>query len=143
MDNIGLFDRSAPLPPGWRLEQSDATRWMAFYCLQMLQIALELGAARPRVGRPGHEVPRALPRHRRGDERASARTRCRLWDEEDGFFYDVLVAPDGETEPLRVRSMVGLLPLLRRDRDARRGSTDELPDVHEPLRVAAASTARS
>ena len=78
----------------------------------MLRIALELARARHRVGRPRDEVPRALPRHRPGDRGPSAREKVSLWDEEDGFFYDVLVGPDGAAEPVRVRSIVGLLPLL-------------------------------
>ena len=67
MDNIGLFDRSAILPPGYRLEQSDATSWMAFYCLSMLQIAVELAPNRPGLGRHRDQVPGAFPVDRRGD----------------------------------------------------------------------------
>jgi len=114
LDNVGLFDRSQPLPSGMRLEQSDATSWMAMYSLNMLAIAVELakhesayedlaskfwehfvyiahamtGAGTP--GRQGHN----------------------LWHEEDGFFYDVVDFADGRRLPLRVRSIVGLLPLL-------------------------------
>src|SRR5215218_1072047 len=111
MDNIALFDRSAPLPPGYRLEQSDATSWMAFYCQQMLKIALELS----RFDRAWdglvtkffeHFLAIAEAMNAFGSQEVS------LWHEEDGFFYDMLVAPDGTSEPLRVRSMVGLLPIL-------------------------------
>jgi hypothetical protein len=111
MDNIALFDRSAPLPPGYRLEQSDATSWMAFYCQQMLKIALEL--SRFDTAWDGtvtkffeHFLAIAEAMNAFGSHEVS------LWDEDDGFFYDVLVAPDGTPEPLRVRSMVGLLPIL-------------------------------
>jgi hypothetical protein len=132
MDNIALFDRSAPLPPGYRLEQSDATSWMAFYCQQMLKIALEL--SRFDVAWDGtvtkffeHFLAIAEAMNAFGSHEVS------LWDSDDGFFYDVLVAPDGTPEPLRVRSMVGLLPIL--------GATeippwveDRLPDVAERVR---------
>ncbi|MDA0159508.1 hypothetical protein OM076_04470 [Solirubrobacter ginsenosidimutans] len=109
LDNIGIFDRSAPLPGGGTLRQADGTAWMALYCQWMLQIAVELGkhdsshadialkfvthfgwiavALTP----PGADTP--------------------LWDETDGFFYDVMRMPDGTTIPLRVRSLVGLLPM--------------------------------
>src|SRR4051794_13055134 len=111
MDNIALFDRSAPLPPGYRLEQSDATSWMAFYCQQMFKIALELsrfdqawdGTATKFFE---HFLSIAQAMNSFGSHEVS------LWHEEDGFFYDVLVAPDGTARPLRVRSMVGLLPIL-------------------------------
>ncbi|MGY1711997.1 MGH1-like glycoside hydrolase domain-containing protein [Geodermatophilus sp. SYSU D00758] len=131
MDNIALFDRSAPLPPGYRLEQSDATSWMAFYCQQMLKIALELsrfdqawdGTATKFFE---HFLAIAQAMNAFGSHEVS------LWHEEDGFFYDVLVAPDGKAEPLQVRSMVGLLPIL--------GVTEiprwvaQLPDVAERVR---------
>ena len=111
MDNIGVFDRSKSVPKGWRLEQSDATAWIAFQCLQMMRIAQELG-------RHNHAfddlattflerflaIVRAMQSF--GSQGVS------LWDDEDGFFYDVLVGPHGETETMRVRSLVGLLPLL-------------------------------
>jgi hypothetical protein len=110
LDNIGVFDRSAPLPTGGYLEQADGTAWMALFSQNMLDIALELaehdpvyedmalkflqhflwiGAAMDRVGEHHDE----------------------MWDEEDGFFYDLLRLPDGTATRLRVRSMVGLLPL--------------------------------
>jgi hypothetical protein len=110
LDNIGVFDRSAPLPTGGYLEQADGTAWMALFSQNMLVIALELaehdpvyedmalkflqhflwiGAAMDRVGEHHDE----------------------MWDEEDGFFYDLLRLPDGSATRLRVRSMVGLLPL--------------------------------
>ncbi len=111
MDNIGLFDRSAPLPSGHRLEQSDATSWMAFYCLSMLQIALELARSDPAWDDLAtkfleHFLSIAEALNTFGSKNIS------LWNDEDGFCYDVLVLPDGGYQQLRVRSMVGLLPLL-------------------------------
>jgi hypothetical protein len=111
LDNITLFDRSEKLPGGAVLEQSDATGWMGLFCLNMMRIALELakenrtyeglatkffqhyvyiGAAMKRQGGRDHD----------------------LWDDTDGFFYDVLRYPDGHFEKIRVRSMVGLIPLF-------------------------------
>ncbi len=111
MDNIGPFDRSAPLPGGAHLEQSDATGWMAFYCLSMLRIALEL--AREDVAWDDvatkfleHFLMIAEAMERFGSQGVS------LWDEQDGFYYDVVVTADGSAQPVRVRSMVGLLPIL-------------------------------
>jgi hypothetical protein len=111
MDNIGLFDRSAPLPAGHRLEQSDATSWMAFYCLSMLQIALELARHDSAWDDTAtkfleHFLSIAQALSAFGSQNVS------LWDAEDGFFYDVLVDADGSYQQLTVRSMVGLLPLL-------------------------------
>ena len=109
LDNIGIFDRSAPLPGGGTLRQADGTAWMALYCQWMLQIAIELGREEDSyadialkfvthfawiavaLNPPGADTP--------------------LWDEQDGFFYDVMRMPDGTTIPLRVRSLVGLLPM--------------------------------
>ena len=111
MDNIALFDRSAPLPPGFRLEQSDATSWMAFYCQQMFKIALELA----RTEKAWDDVATKFFEHFLAIAKAMnsfGSHGTSLWDEEDGFFYDILVAPDGTAQPLRVRSMVGLLPIL-------------------------------
>ena len=132
MDNIALFDRSAPLPPGYRLEQSDATSWMAFYCQQMFKIALELsrydkawdGTATKFLE---HFLSIAEAMNAFGSHEVS------LWDDEDGFFYDVLVAPDGTPQPMRVRSMVGLLPILGVT-EVPHWITQEVPDVTERLR---------
>ena len=111
MDNIGLFDRSAPLPPGYRLEESDATSWMAFFCLTMLQMAWELARADP----VWDDLATKFLEHFLAIAAAVAdfgTGAVGLWDDADGFCYDVLVRPDGSSEPLRVRSMVGLLPLM-------------------------------
>ena len=109
LDNIGVFDRSAPLPGGGTLEQADGTAWMALYCQWMLQIAVELAKHDRSYG----DMARKFLTHflwislalnpPDGDST--------LWDEEDGFYYDVMRMPDGQTIPLKVRSLVGLLPM--------------------------------
>jgi hypothetical protein len=111
LDNIGVFDRSAPLPTGGHLEQSDGTSWMGMYCLNMLAMALELARENPAYEDLAskffeHFVYIAHAMHNRGGEEIS------LWDEEDGFFYDVLHVPGSTPSPLKVRSMVGLIPLF-------------------------------
>ena len=111
MDNIGVFDRSRQVPKGWRLEQSDATAWMAFVCLSLMRIAQELGRtnhAYDDLATTFLERFLAICRAMR----SFGSMGVSLWDEQDGFFYDVLVGPHGETETMRVRSLVGLLPLL-------------------------------
>ncbi len=110
LDNIGVFDRSAPLPTGGHLEQSDGTAWMAFFSQCMLGIALELSAHDPVyedmvLKFAEHFLFISAAMDRIGDNEDE------LWDEEDGFFYDVLRLPDGSAKRLKVRSMVGLLPL--------------------------------
>jgi hypothetical protein len=108
LDNIGVFDRSAPLPTGGHLEQADGTAWMALFSQNMVELAVELAAHDPNyedmvlkfvehfyyiaaaMNKPGHEG---------------------MWDDEDGFYYDILRLPDGSATRLKVRSMVGLLPL--------------------------------
>ena len=108
LDNIGIFDRSAPLPTGGHLEQADGTAWMAFFSQNMLELAFQLSLHDPTyedmivkfaehfyyiasaMNKPGHEG---------------------MWDDEDGFYYDILRLPDGSATRLKVRSMVGLLPL--------------------------------
>jgi hypothetical protein len=111
LDNISLFDRSAPLPTGGYINQSDGTAWMGFFCLTMLDMALELTKTDPSYEDMAvkffeHFLSIAVAisgvnRHGIG-----------LWDEEDGFFYDVLRLTDGSIVPLKVRSLVGLMPLL-------------------------------
>jgi hypothetical protein len=109
LDNIGVFDRSAPLPTGGYLEQADGTAWMAFYSQMMLQIAIELSMQDKTYGEM------ALKFFEHFVWIASAMTHIgggnQMWDEEDGFFYDVLRTPDGGSTRLKVKSMVGLLPL--------------------------------
>ncbi|MGF1482600.1 MAG: glucosidase [Cyanophyceae cyanobacterium] len=110
LDNIGVFDRSSQLPTGGNLEQADATSWMGMYCLGMLHIALELALDRP----PYEDVASKFFEHflyiadamnRIGDG-------VSLWDEEDGFYYDAINFPNGDRSLLKVRSLVGLIPLL-------------------------------
>ncbi|HJR59433.1 MAG TPA: hypothetical protein VJ813_08550 [Vicinamibacterales bacterium] len=114
LDNIGVFDRSAPLPTGGHLEQSDGTSWMAMYSLNMLAIAIELARQNPAY----EDVASKFWEHFLNIAHAMSGGRSEgdeghdLWDEEDGFFYDVLHTPDGGRRPLRVRSLVGLIPLL-------------------------------
>jgi hypothetical protein len=109
LDNIGIFDRSAPLPGGGTLEQADGTAWMALYCQWMLQIAAELAKEDPLyldmcLKFAAHFVWIAIAMNPPGSDTA-------LWDEEDGFYYDVMRMPDGSTFQLKVRSLVGLLPM--------------------------------
>ncbi len=110
LDNIGVFDRSAPLPTGGHLEQADGTAWMAFYSQCMLDIALELATHDPLYEDYAlkfieHFFWIAAAMDRIGDQQDE------MWDETDGFFYDVLRLPDGRATRIKVRSMVGLLPL--------------------------------
>lgn len=111
MDNISLFDRSHDVPSGWRLEQSDATSWMAFFCLTMLRIAQELSRTKPEWQETTTTfLERFLSICRAVESFGSGREL--LWDDEDGFFYDILVSEGGEVQRVRVRSLVGLVPLL-------------------------------
>ncbi len=108
LDNIGVFDRSKPLPTGGHLEQADGTAWMAFYCATMLSMALELASEDPAYEDVAskffeHFVAIANAMNHLGGNG--------LWDEEDGFYYDQLHV-GGTTQPLKVRSLVGLLPLI-------------------------------
>ncbi len=110
LDNIGVFDRSAPLPTGGTLEQADGTAWMAFYCQNMLEMALILADHDPQYEEFAfsflqHFIWIAYAMDRIGEHHDE------MWDEADGFYYDVLRLPDGSAMRLKVRSMVGLLPL--------------------------------
>ncbi|SDH90428.1 hypothetical protein SAMN04487926_109185 [Paraburkholderia steynii] len=110
LDNIGVFDRSAQLPTGGTLEQADGTAWMAFYCQTMLEMAIILTEYDPIYEEIAfkfvqHFMWIAYAMDRRGEHPDE------MWDEQDGFFYDLLRLPDGQTTRLKVRSMVGLLPL--------------------------------
>lgn len=110
LDNIGVFDRSAQLPTGGSLEQADGTAWMAFYCQCMLEMALILCEYDPIY----EEVAFKFVQHFIWISYAMDRigvNRDEMWDEEDGFFYDLLRLPGGQASRLKVRSMVGLLPL--------------------------------
>jgi len=110
LDNIGVFDRSAPLPTGGHLEQADGTAWMAFYTQNMLALALELALHDPMY----EDMALKFIEHFfwiAGAMDRMGEAADELWDEEDGFFYDVLRLPDGTAMRLKVRSLVGLLPL--------------------------------
>jgi len=111
LDNIGVFDRSAPLPTGGYMEQSDGTAWMAMYTLNLLAIAMELA----RENHAYEDVASKFWEHflyiadamsHRGDDGQG------MWDDVDGFFYDILHLPDGTRFPMRLRSLVGLIPLF-------------------------------
>ena len=108
LDNIGVFDRSAPLPTGGHLEQADGTAWMALFSQNMAELAVELAAHDPTYEDMvmkfiEHFYYIAAAMNRPGQDG--------MWDEEDGFYYDILRLPDGSATRLKVRSMVGLLPL--------------------------------
>ncbi len=108
LDNIGVFDRSQPLPTGGHLEQADGTAWMAFYCSTMLSMAIELASE----DRAYEDVASKFFEHFIAIVDAmNSLGGTGLWDETDGFYYDQLHA-NGSSEPLRVRSMVGLIPLF-------------------------------
>ena len=110
LDNIGVFDRSSPLPTGGHLEQADGTAWMCLFAQNMLQIAIELSANNPLYSEMALKftehflwIASAMDSVGNNDDE--------MWDEEDGFFYDILRYPDGHATRLKLRSMVGLLPL--------------------------------
>ena len=112
LDNIGIFDRSKPLPTGGYIEQSDGTSWMAMFSLNMLKIALELALVKPVYEDVAskffeHFLYIATAVHGQGDDS--------LWDPSDGFYYDRLRLPDGNSFRMKVRSMVGLIPLFAVD----------------------------
>jgi hypothetical protein len=115
LDNIGVFDRSAPLPTGGTMDQADGTAWMAMYTLNLLRIALELAGQNPVYEDTAtkffeHFLYIAEAMAGLGNEPGFMGTG--LWSDADGFFYDALRLPDGSVERMRVRSLVGLIPLL-------------------------------
>ncbi|MFO0807615.1 MAG: glucosidase [Gemmataceae bacterium] len=109
LDNIGVFDRSAPLPTGGYLEQADGTAWMCLFCENMLQIASTLAMTDPDYA----DMALKFVQHFLwiASSMANVGGGTGMWDEDDGFFYDVLRLPNGQAQRLKVRSMVGLLPL--------------------------------
>jgi len=108
LDNIGIFDRSAPLPTGGHLEQADGTSWVALFCQNMIELSVELAATDPSF----EDMSLKFLEHFLWIANGMNRTGTDgMWDEEDGFYYDVLRRPDGSSCRLKVRSMVGLLPL--------------------------------
>jgi hypothetical protein len=111
LDNIGIFDRSAPLPTGGQINQADGTSWMAMYSLNLLRIALELA----RYNRTYEDIASKFFEHFLGIAGAIngvGDNAMGLWDATDEFYYDQLSLPDGRNIPLKVRSMVGLIPLF-------------------------------
>src|SRR4051812_18517132 len=108
LDNIGVFDRSAPLPTGGHLEQADGTAWMALFSQNMLELALELATHDPTYGEMVFKFVEHFYYIAAGMNRSGPDS---MWDEEDGFYYDLLRLPNGGSTRLKVRSMVGLLPL--------------------------------
>jgi hypothetical protein len=110
LDNIGVFDRSAPLPTGGHIEQSDGTAWVAMFALNMLAIALELAQDNPAYEDMASKFFEHFL-HIAQAMSAAGHDGVELWDEEDGFFYDVLHTPDGARR-MKVRSLVGLVPLF-------------------------------
>ncbi len=111
LDNIGVFDRSRPLPTGGYINQTDATSWMAMYSLNLMRIALELA----QHNHVYEDIATKFFEHFLAIAEAMTNigdSGIGLWDEEDGFFYDVLNLPNGQSVPLKVRSAVGLIPLF-------------------------------
>ncbi|MFI5155433.1 MAG: glucosidase [Chitinophagales bacterium] len=134
LDNIGIFDRSAPLPTGGYLEQADGTAWMSLFSQNMLEIAVELAAVDPNYEEMvskfvDHFVFIAAAMNHSGDDG--------MWDEEDGFYYDLLRLPDGSAQRLKVRSLVGLLPLCATtifEKWQRERIPNALANIYERLR---------
>jgi hypothetical protein len=131
LDNIGVFDRSAPLPMGGHIEQSDGTSWMAMYSLNLLTIASELAHYNPAYQNVAskfweHFLHIAHAMNNLGSDGTG------LWDAVDGFFYDVLNAPDGERWRMKVRSMVGLIPLFAVD-TLEPETLEQMPAFHRRL----------
>jgi hypothetical protein len=109
LDNIGVFDRSSPLPTGGTIEQSDGTSWMAMYCLNMLTIALDLAE----YNRAYEDIASKFFEHFLYIASAMNKPGAEsLWDEQDGFYYDLLRVPNREPFRMRIRSMVGIIPLF-------------------------------
>jgi hypothetical protein len=131
LDNIGVFDRSAPLPTGGYLEQSDGTSWMAMYTLNLLAIAMELAKDDPAYEDVAskfweHFISIAHAMGHRGQDSMG------LWNDEDGFFYDVLKLPDGTQFPMKIRSMVGLIPLFAVE-TLEQDALDSFPDFKKRM----------
>src|SRR6202008_1587850 len=131
LDNITVFDRSVRFADGVVLEQSDATGWMGMFCLNLMRIALELAIENPEYERMATKFFQhfvyvaAAMKHMGGRD-------YQLWDERDGFFYDVLRFPDGRFHPIRVRSMVGLIPVFAVER-LEQDYVAQFPSFHADL----------
>ncbi len=122
LDNIGVFDRSQPLPTGGTLEQADGTAWMAFYCATMLQMALELS-----IESPAYEdlASKFFEHFIAIVDAMNELGGSGLWEEDDGFYYDEMLVK-GHTTPLRIRSLVGLIPLFAVE-NLKQETIDRLP----------------
>ena len=129
LDNIGVFDRSAPLPTGGHLEQADGTAWMALFSQNMMELALELTVHDRSYEDMVGQVRWAFRLYRLRHESAADDG---MWDEEDGFYYDLLRRPDGSCHPLKVRSMVGLLPICATT-VIEKWQRDRMPQVMEQI----------
>ena len=130
LDNVGIFDRSKPLPTGGQIEQSDGTSWMAMYCLNMLRIALELAQ---HVNPIYEDVANKFFEHFVYINHAmNSIGGVGLWHDEDGFFYDHLRLPGGTSIPLQTRSIVGLIPLFAVD-TLESSMLDALPDFERRM----------
>ncbi len=131
LDNIGVFDRSKPLPTGGHINQSDGTGWMAMYCLNLMRIALELG----QHNHVYEDIAGKFFEHFLYIAQAMTNMAGQgigMWDEDDAFFYDELYLPDGEILPLKVRSMVGLIPLFAVE-TIDPGTLDQMPQFRDRL----------
>ena len=129
LDNIGLFDRSKPMPNGATLHQADGTAWMAFYCTSMLEMAIELS----RFDSTYEDIASKFFEHFMGiAEAINHFGKDGLWDEETGFYYDEIRHPDGRVEEVRARSLVGLLPLIA-VLPIKRKTIDGLPDFRKRM----------
>lgn len=131
LDNIGIFDRSAPLPTGGFIDQADGTSWMASYCLTMLQISVELAKTNPVYQDSASKFLEHFLRVAHAMTNIGG-TGTSLWHEPDGFFYDLLHLPNGESIPLKVRSLVGLIPLVAVD-TIEPHDLDAMPDLRRRL----------
>ena len=132
LDNIGVFDRSSMIPGGGVLEQADGTSWMAMYCLNMLEMALEISQSNPNYEDVTtkffeHFVYIAESLNRIGENWTGS------WDEEEGFFYDILAMPDGRYIPVKVRSLVGLSSMFA-VLVLKKELLEKLPDFHRRLK---------
>jgi hypothetical protein len=131
LDNIGVFDRSNPLPTGGHIEQADGTSWMAMYSLNMLRMSLELAVHRPVYE---HTATKFLEHflYIAGALNNIGNTNVALWDDDDDFYYDILNLPNGETIRLKIRSMVGLIPFFAVE-TLKKEALDKLPYFRERL----------
>ena len=139
LDNIGVFDRSAALPTGGYLEQADGTAWMALFSQNMLELAFELASHDPTYEPMILKFAQQFVYIARGMNQPGQEG---MWDEEDGFYYDLLRLPDGSAQRLKVRSMVGLLPLCATT-VTEKWQRERMPAVAGPILEAAAADTRT